>query len=144
MALSTSSKKNGLVSVATAAQPKTNGRFPKGPMNDVYKDSMTTEGHHSVSETWLAMFGETDSQMDRWQEKAYVILARIMDDLTLSRQQIRSLAREAMGYFNQAEVWEALNERNVQDGHGALILARVSNRRVVSTSELALTTRRVS
>ena len=71
--------------------------------------------------------------MDSHQEVGYAFVRVIAEQSP--DPESRRAAQQALVAFGQAELWESINERNVSDGHGAVIRARSSNHIVVEVAE---------
>ncbi len=109
------------------------GNYRKGPWDSVSEVALNTEASHSIADSNLRQFDETDDQMDQHQEVGYTFVRWIAERTPDAES--RRAARQALHAFNQAEVWESLNEQNVVDGHGAVRRARHSNHGVIGMAE---------
>ena len=109
------------------------GNYRKGPWDSVSEKALDTEANHSVAHSNLNLFDEADVQMDTHQEVGYAYVRWINEHSPDAES--RRAAQQALTAFGQAEVWETLNERNVTDGHGAVIRARNTNHTVIGIAE---------
>ena len=109
------------------------GNYRKGPWDGVSEQALDTEASHSIADSNLGLFGETDEQMDRNQQVGYVYVR--WAKINTTEPLIKKALQNAEVAFGQAERWEALNEENVADGHGAVKRARISNHGVIGIAE---------
>ena len=117
---------NGLHSI----QP---GNYRKGVWDTVSETALDTEASHSIAHSNLGLFEEADRRMDSHQEVGYAFVRVIAEQSP--DPESRRAAQQALVAFGQAEIWESINERNVSDGHGAVIRARSSNHAVIDLAE---------
>ena len=110
------------------------GNYRKGVWDSVSETALDTEASHSIADSNLRRFGDTDEQMDQHQEVGYAFVQAIAS--SSPDPESRRAARSALIAFGQAEVWESINERNVSDGHGAVVRARESNHTVIDLAEV--------
>ena len=123
-------KANGLNGRPTI-QP---GNYRKGVWDTVSETALDTEASHSIAHSNLELFKEADKQMDSHQEVGYAFV-RVIGEQSPDPESRRA-AQQALVAFGQAEIWESINERNVSDGHGAVIRAYSSNHAVIDLAEV--------
>ena len=109
------------------------GNYRKGVWDTVSETALNTEAGHSIAHSNLELFKEADKQMDSHQEVGYAFVRVIAEQSP--DPESRRAAQQALVAFGQAEIWESINERNVSDGHGAVIRARSSNHAVIGLAE---------
>ena len=109
------------------------GNYRKGVWDSVSETALDTEASHSIADSNLRMFGDTDEQMDSNQQVGYAFVRWARENSTEAT--VCRALDQALSAFGQAEIWESLNEENVADGHGAVLRARQSNHGVIGIAE---------
>ena len=94
---------------------------------------LDTTGHIVEADGSLEQFDTVDQEMDRYQDRGYLLVATIATESEDPRAQ--ELARKALQQFYLAERLEAQNEGNVHQGHAAVKEAKETNGQAVGLSQ---------
>ena len=109
------------------------GNYRKGPWDEVSEAALDTAANHSIAHSNLRLFDGVDANIDFWQgmvDRRLELIAANLDS-----PMVRHWTTEAQQARQQVELWKAINEDNVHDGHDAVKRARVHNGQVIGIAE---------
>ena len=94
---------------------------------------MDTAGHLIEANGILAQFDTLDAEMDRYQDRGYLLVGTIATESEDLRA--RELAQKALVQFYISEHLESMNEDNVHQGQAAVEEAQGSNGQAIGLSQ---------